>query len=75
MTEQQYRELVVDFNNIAKKVTTQVPEAFAGDQNQICYHIRYACGLLRDIRAMMDMKENPNKVFAEFTPKDEKRLS
>lgn len=69
MTEQQYRDLVVQFDKCAKAVTACVSDDFASDRIQIYYHVRYACALLRDIRAMIDMKENPNKVFAEYTPK------
>ena len=69
MTEQQYRDLVVDFDKIAKRLNEVVAIDFGRDVTEIFYHIRYSCHLLADIRRMVDMQENPQKVFAEYTPK------
>ncbi len=69
MTEQQHRELVVDFDKIAKRLHEVVPKEFSRDVTEIFYQIRYSCHLLSDIRRMIDMQENPMKVFAEYTPK------
>ena len=69
MTEEQYRQLVVDFDKIAKRCTEIIPEDYVSDKMALFYHIRYACHLLRDIRMQLDMRENPTKVYAEYTPK------
>lgn len=68
MTQNEYRELIVDLDKLAKKVQL-ISNEFGGDKNMILYHVRYIGHLLGDIRMIMDLKENPNKMHLEMTPR------
>lgn len=65
---QALRNLIKKFNDVAKEVSETLTDDHASDKLEIFYHIRYACGLLRDVHAIEDSIQNPGKMMAEFTP-------
>ena len=74
MTNDQYRELVIKLDDLAKKCTEVISQDFAMDKTMIFFKIREISGYLRDMNHITDLRENPNKVFAEFTPKKTEEL-
>ena len=69
MTKQDIEKMTIALKDFGLQVHEKVTDDFGMDKTWVMYKIKEIGAFLRDWHLILDMRENPNKIIAEMTPK------